>query len=1078
MKKIFALLVLSISCSALAQTCVPGNGVTCSPNLNMWLLPYAYPAWNVPVNANTTILDTSFGNTLKLNVTSPQTMAGPLITPMLTISGFGPSASPVCPNGAGGSLTIAGCTGSMVWPTNNGVAATNGTGTGPWRTPTFADVALLWASGACGSHYMKGDGTCDTGPSSGFPITLGSTSVAAGSTTTSLAGLTINGVVLSTAGPSTSYLDKTGSYSVPAGSSGISGGTSGQLAVFGSATTITSGIPVGNTGSDIPQLSSGLLSSSIIPAINLAGTGAGGVMGQLPIGSVGSIGLSGTSPIVVASSGAISCPTCSTGTGTNVEVNGGSALATANFNGTTPAAGASNINVAFQTSTTNVSAEVPYATNSTFGVIEPGSGCSVTAGVLTCSGGSSLNLIPVENYSATPYSTTSAATSGTDSLSDIQACLNALTPGQACLMSQYYRITGTLTMPTTIGIGLVGLSQGSSGLVSTSASADKIDAWGTSLSVRLTYDTFANFSTYRSVTPTGTSAGISQKYTGGTIINGVANYNDTYPEYVLGAAAFGTGYIANTESAWTVTPPVGSCGFYLDGTTGVALDSFRMRNVLADASVLGNHTEVDGVCLAGTLISDVTVVGFEAAVPTYGIKITGSGSANQNFQDIHFDGSILDECLTACIYVSGIPAVSGSSSGITFNGGFAGADNVLLWGYAPYTAEIISSSGVNISNMQLQAGSTATVYLNGSSGNILANNTINSATSLSGSLAASGILANNSTDNTITSNSVYGSVNDTQTLIKFTGSSGNTVQSNVVWGRATKGMSFDATSNNNLWLTSNSIDTTNIGTAFTDAGTGNQQPTFSYPGAGIANSTGSAWGTSYTVGNSGSDIPQLSSGLLAVSILPVATNSTFGVVEPDTTTITQSAGVLSAAVGNVTGTSPIVVTPSGTTFAVSCPTCGTSTASSVTINGGSSLGTANFNGTTPAAAAGFVNGTWQVSSSNVSVEIPIPLSIVWAEQAGTTTSTVNQTLYAQHAGAISQCVVGVTTTDPSTALIFNVKQNGTSVLSGGAQTLAATSTGYHTYSLTSGSVSVAAGDIFALSFTTIGAAWFTQIGCN
>jgi hypothetical protein len=38
-------------------------------------------------------------------------------------------------------------------------------------------------------------------------------------------------------------------------------------------------------------------------------------IGAIPITSIGSAGLSGTSPIVVASTGAISCPTCSTGGG-------------------------------------------------------------------------------------------------------------------------------------------------------------------------------------------------------------------------------------------------------------------------------------------------------------------------------------------------------------------------------------------------------------------------------------------------------------------------------------------------------------------------------------------------------------------------------------------------------------------------------------------------------------------------------------------------------------------------------------------------------------------------------------------
>jgi hypothetical protein len=73
--------------------------------------------------------------------------------------------------------------------------------------------------------------------------------------------------------------------------------------------------------------------------------------------------------------------------GTNVGVNGGSALASANLNGTTPAAGANNINATWQVSGTNVSAEVPFATSSTFGVIKPdGTSCTVTAGVLTCPG--------------------------------------------------------------------------------------------------------------------------------------------------------------------------------------------------------------------------------------------------------------------------------------------------------------------------------------------------------------------------------------------------------------------------------------------------------------------------------------------------------------------------------------------------------------------------------------------------------------------------------------------------------------------------------------------------------------------
>jgi hypothetical protein len=49
-----------------------------------------------------------------------------------------------------------------------------------------------------------------------------------------------------------------------------------------------------------------------------------------------------------------------------------------------------------------------------------------------------------------------------------------------------------------------------------------------------------------------------------------------------------------------------------------------------------------------------------------------------------------------------------------------------------------------------------------------------------------------------------------------------------------------------------------------------------WPGAGVPNSTGSAWGTSYTVGSAGSDIPQLSGGVLLASEIPNNAANTTG----------------------------------------------------------------------------------------------------------------------------------------------------------------------------------------------------------
>ena len=62
-----------------------------------------------------------------------------------------------------------------------------------------------------------------------------------------------------------------------------------------------------------------------------------------------------------------------------------------------------------------------------------------------------------------------------------------------------------------------------------------------------------------------------------------------------------------------------------------------------------------------------------------------------------------------------------------------------------------------------------------------------------------------------------------------------------------------------------------------------------------------------TVGNSGSDIPQLSSGLLNASVLPLATTGAFGAIKPDGSSCTVSAGVLTCP-----GTSGISLTTTGT----------------------------------------------------------------------------------------------------------------------------------------------------------------------
>lgn len=69
----------------------------------------------------------------------------------LTFTGSGVSQS-------GNTFTFSGGgSGSMTWPTFTGLAKYGGSSN--WVTPTFADVAALWALGSC-SGLLKSDGTC------------------------------------------------------------------------------------------------------------------------------------------------------------------------------------------------------------------------------------------------------------------------------------------------------------------------------------------------------------------------------------------------------------------------------------------------------------------------------------------------------------------------------------------------------------------------------------------------------------------------------------------------------------------------------------------------------------------------------------------------------------------------------------------------------------------------------------------------------------------------------------------------------------------------------------------------------
>jgi hypothetical protein len=128
--------------------------------------------------------------------------------------------------------------------------------------------------------------------------------IANGGTGTASPGLIQGSGILITGSWPNQTINATSGPGIPGGSSGqIQWNNSGSFAgltVGGDCTLVTSGTitctksngvafgtaafaTLGNTGSQVPQLSSGLLSSTVIPAISLASSGPGGVAGNLPV---------------------------------------------------------------------------------------------------------------------------------------------------------------------------------------------------------------------------------------------------------------------------------------------------------------------------------------------------------------------------------------------------------------------------------------------------------------------------------------------------------------------------------------------------------------------------------------------------------------------------------------------------------------------------------------------------------------------------------------------------------------------------------------------------------------------------
>jgi len=151
----------------------------------------------------------------------------------------------------------------------------------------------------------------------------------------------------------------------------------------------------------------------------------------------------------------------------------------------------------------------------------------------------------------------------------------------------------------------------------------------------------------------------------------------------------------------------------------------------------------------------------------------------------------------------------------------------------------------------------------------------------------------------------------------------------------------------------------------------------------------------------------------------------------------------------------------------------------------------NNSGSTGAVAATLANAAafkwWgnNTGSSAVPTYAYLPKSISFTINNGTAASPALPSLNVLNTGQISTCIWTTTTSDASASFVFNILFNGSSIFSGGAQTIAAgNSPGTITtlgalssvpLTLTGGTTSASR---FTFNITTGAADWTGVVQCN
>jgi hypothetical protein len=332
----------------------------------------------------------------------------------------------------------------------------------------------------------------------------------------------------------------------------------------------------------------------------------------------------------------------------------------------------------------------------------------------------------------------------------------------------------------------------------------------------------------------GATVGVPYGGTGTTTVTGIVKGNGTN---AVSAATAGTDYVAPGGALGTPSSGVAT------NLTGLPL-STGVTGTLPVANG-GTGTTTPSI-VAGT---NVTVTG---TWPNQTINATGGGSGGGSVTDVSvvsangLAGTVATSTSTPAITLSTTVTGVVKGNGTALSAATAGTDYV-----APGGALGTPSSGTatNLTGLPLSTGVTGTLPVaNGGSGQTTAQAAMNA---FAGATTSGSYLRGNGT-NVVMATIQAG---DVPTLNQNTTGSAGSVANALTAGT---GISF-------------SSGTTYNGSA---AITINSTGVASYPGAGIPNSTGSAWGTSYSVSGSGTTVALTTSPTFVTPVLGTPTSAT------------------------------------------------------------------------------------------------------------------------------------------------------------------------------------------------------------